>query len=170
MKSTPAYLLKDCALWFNEDLKVGNAASMTIPSFKAKTEKFRNAGMATDRETQYGYERENAKFKSLGLDPQIIGGINLRPGAEDTLMITGALVDEDGPVTNATVYMRGFNKGGEFAEWASGKQVEAIDAEFAWNFLKFEIGGTTIIEADDFDVAINGVSQYGDIRSALLLA
>jgi len=169
MKSTPAYLVKDCALWFNEDVKVGQAAAMTLPPFKAKTEKFRNAGMATDREARYGYERENAKFKELACDPQVIAAINTMPGTTDTLMITGALVDEDGVVTNATTYLRGFLKGIDFAEWKSGEKIEPIDCEFAWDYLKMEIGGNPMIEADDFDVSIAGVSQYADIRSALLL-
>jgi P2 family phage contractile tail tube protein len=169
MKSTPAYILRDCALWFNEDLKVGQATAMTIPPLKAKTEQFRNAGMMTDRKARYGYVREPAKFKQMGLDPQVVGAINLRPGSTDTLMITGALVDEDGTVTNATAYMRGFNEGIDFEEWKSGEKIEAIDVTFEWDYLKLDIGGVNKITADDFDVIINGASQYGDIRAALLL-
>jgi len=170
MKSTPAYLLKDCALWFNEDVKVGQASGMTIPPFKAKTEKFRNAGMATERETPYGYERENAKFKELGLDPQVVSGLGFIPGTNNgTLMITGALVDEDGTVTNATCYLRGFLKGIDFGEFKSGEKVEALDCEYAWDYLKLEIGGSEMIEADDFDIKVAGVSHYADVRAALLL-
>ncbi len=169
MKTTPAYLLKDCVLWFDEDVKAGQATGMTIPSFKAKTEEFRNAGMATEREARYGYIRENAKFKQLGLDPQVAGAINTMPGTENTLMCTGALVDEDGTVTNATCYLRGFLKGIEFEEWKSGEKIDAMDCEFAWDYMKLEIGGQVIIEADDFDVSIGGQSQYGAIRQALLI-
>lgn len=170
MKSTPAFIFKDCALWFNEDVKVGQASGMTIPAFKAKTEKFRNAGMATERETPFGYERENAKFKELGFDPQVISGLGFIPGSKDsTLMITAALVDEDGTVTNATCYLRGFLKGIEFGDFKSGEKVDALDCEFAWNYIKLEVGGSELLEADDFDVKVAGVSQYGDVRSALLL-
>ena len=169
MKSTPAYLVKDCALWLNEDLKVGQAVGMTIPPFKAKTEKFRNAGMVTERESAFGYERENAKFKELAFDPQVISSINLMPGNTDTLMITGALVDEDGTVTNATTYMRGYLKGIDFSEWKSGEKIEALDVEFVWDYLKLEIGGQEMIEADDFSASIGGVDQFAGIRDALLL-
>ncbi|MFT5342976.1 MAG: P2 family phage contractile tail tube protein [Paracoccaceae bacterium] len=170
MKSTHAYLFRDCALWFNEDVKVGQSSSITISSFKAKTEKFRNAGMVTERETSFGYERENAKFKQLGLDPQVISGLGFIPGTKDsTLMVTAALVDEDGTVTNATCYLRGFLKGIEFGEFKSGEKVDALDCEYGWDYLKLEIGGSEIIEADDFDIKIAGVSQYGAIRAALLL-
>lgn len=169
MKSTPAFLLKDCALWFNQDVKVGQATKMTLPPMKVKTETFRNAGMATERKARYGYVRENAKFSNLGFDPQILRGFNIMPGRNDELMITGALVDEDGVVNNATCYMRGFTEELNLAEWASGQKVDAIDSEFAWDYCKLEVAGTVLLEADDFDLAVNGESQYGAIRAALLL-
>lgn len=168
MKSTPAYILRNAAMWLNEDVKVGQVSEMTVPPFKVKTEGLRNAGMAMEREVPLGYERENAKFKMTAIDPETIAAINGKPGQEGTLMITGALVDEDGTTNNATVYMRGILTGMDPGAWKPGDMAE-VDYTFAWHFLKFEIGGRVVIEADDFDVTIGGVSQTGDIRAALLI-
>lgn len=168
MKSTPAFLLRDCAMWLNEDVKVGQASEMTIPPFKVKTEKIRNAGMVMEREIRQGYERENAKFKMTALDPATVAAINGMQGTTDTLMITGALVDEDGTTTNATCYLRGFLKEADFGSWKPGDKAET-DYTFVWEYLKLEIGGAEMIEADDFNVTVGGQSQTADIRAALLL-
>ncbi len=168
MKSTPAYILRNAAMWLNADVKVGQVSEMTVPPFRVKTDTLRNAGMAMEREVPMGYERENAKFKMTALDPASVGAINGMSGTDQTLMITGALVDEDGTVNNATVYMRGFLKDVDFGTWSAGDKAET-EYSFAWEYLKLEIGGVVQIEADDFDVTIGGVNQTGDIRAALLL-
>ncbi|MFV0384876.1 phage major tail tube protein [Paracoccus sp. (in: a-proteobacteria)] len=168
MKSTPAYILRNATMWLKEDQKAGQVSEMTVPPFKVKAEKFRNAGMAMEREVPMGYERENAKFKMTALDPATIASINGMPGSTDTLMITGSLADEDGTINNVTCYLRGFLKEADFGSWKPGDKAEA-DYVFAWEYLKLEIGGSVVIEADDFDVSIGGVSQTGGIRSALML-
>lgn len=168
MKSTPAYILRNCAMFLNGDVKVGQTSELTLPPIKVKTEGFRNAGMVMEREARMGYERENAGFKMTALDPATVGAINGMVGTEDTVMFTGALVDEDGTVNNATCYMRGFLKDVDFGQWKAGAMAET-DYKFVWEYLKIEIGGASVIEADDFDVTIGGVSQTGDIRAALLL-
>ncbi len=167
MKATPAYILRNCALWLNNDLKVGQASEMTIPPMKAKTAEMRNAGMVTDREARMGYTRENASFKETAFDPHTIGTI-AGLSDDDTLMITGALVDEDGTTTNATCYMRGFVKGFDPGAWKAGEVAE-IDVEFAWNYLKLEVGGALLIEADDFTDPFEPSTNRGDVRAALLL-
>jgi P2 family phage contractile tail tube protein len=155
-------------MWLNEDVKVGQVSEMTIPPFKVKTEKARNAGMVMEREMGMGWERENAKFKMTALDPATVGAINGTQGTTDTLMITGALIDEDGTVTNATCYLRGFLKDVDFGSWKAGDTAET-DYTFVWEYRKLEIGGSERIEADDFNVSVGGQSQTSDIRSALLL-
>jgi P2 family phage contractile tail tube protein len=168
MKSTPAYILRTCAMWFKDDVKVGQVSEMTIPPFKVKTEKARNAGMVMEREIPMGWERENAKFKMAALDPATVGAINGMAGTTDTLMITGALVDEDGTTNNVTCYLRGYLKDVDFGSWKAGDKAET-DYTFVWEYLKLEIGGSEMIEADDFNVSVAGQSQTADIRSALLL-
>lgn len=168
MKSTPAYIFRNFAMWLNEDVKVGQVSEVTLPAFKVQTEKARNAGMVMEREIRMGYERENAKFKMPALDPTTVAAINGMQGTTDTLMITGALVDEDGTTTNATCYLRGFLKDIDFGNWKAGDKAET-EYVFVWEYLKLEIGGEEMIVADDYDVAIGGTSQTDDIRAALLL-
>ncbi len=169
MKSTPAYILRNCAMWLKDDVKLGQVTEMTVPAFKVKTEGMRAAGMVMEREIPMGYERENARFKMAGLDPASVSAINGMAGTQDTLMITGALVDEDGTTNNATLYLRGFVKELDPGTWKPGSPSET-DYAFAWEYLKLEIGGAVMIEADDFDVSIGGQSQTGGLRAALLLS
>lgn len=168
MKSTPAYIMRNFALWANEDVKVGQVSEVTIPAFKVKTEGMRNAGMVRERKVPMGYEADDVKFKMVGLDPDTISNVTGKPGEERTLMATGALVDEDGVTNNATIYLRGFFSEFDAGNWKAGDKAEP-EYVFVWNYLKIEIGGREILEADDFNVSVNGESQTGDIRSALLL-
>lgn len=168
MKSTPAFIFRNFAMWLNGDVKVGQVSEITLPPLKVKTDKMRNAGMMMEREVSQGYERDNAKFKMPALDPASVAAINAMPGTQDTLMITGALQDEDGTTSNVTCYLRGFIKTVDFGSWKPGDKAET-EYEFAWEFMKLEIAGSVMFEADDFDVSIGGVSQTGDIRAALLL-
>ncbi len=168
MKSTPAYILRNCALWVNEDVKVGQASEITIPAFKVKTEGMRNAGMVRERMVSLGYETEDLKFKMTALDPDTITVLTGKPGDEKSVMVTGALVDEDGTTNNATLYLRGFMRSFDLGSWQAGEKAE-LECEFVWHYFRLEIGGQTRVEADDFDVSINGESQTGDIRNALLL-
>lgn len=168
MKSTPAYILRNCAMWVNEDLKVGQVSEVTIPAFKVKTDTVRNAGMVRERQVALGYETDDVKFKMTGIDPNTLSNVVGKPGDERSIMVTGALVDEDGTSNNITVYMRGFFKQFDLGSWKPGDKNEP-EYEFAWNSLNVEIGGQEIVKADDFDVSINGVSQTGDIRSLLLI-
>ncbi len=168
MKSTPALILRNCALWVNEDVKVGQMSEVTIPAFKVKTEGLRNAGMVRERQVSLGYETDDLKFKMTAMDPATVTELTGKPGYELPFMVTGALADEDGTMTNATLYLRGFMKSFDFGTWKPGDKAES-EYEFVWHYFKLDIGGQTRVEADDFDVSINGVSQTGDIRAALLL-
>ena len=168
MKSTPAYILRNCVLWVNNDVKAGQMSEVGIPAFKVKTESVRNAGMVRERQLAMGYETEDVKFKLTGFDPDTIVEVTGKPGSDKPFMVTGALVDEDGVTNNATLYLRGFMKSFAGGTWKPGDKAEA-EFEFVWNYFKFQIGQRDLIEADDFDVSIDGVSQTGDIRSALLL-
>ncbi|MBX8827969.1 phage major tail tube protein, partial [Ochrobactrum sp. SFR4] len=89
-------------------------------------------------------------------------------GAENPFMITGALVDEDGTVHSAVMNIRGFLKQADAGSWKTGDLSES-DYQVSVHYYKLEVDGVSLIEMDDFDVKINGVSQYKDIRNALLL-
>ena len=91
---------------------------------------------------------------SLRLINRPVGGIvnclNLIGGAPLNHLVIGRIFEAD------------------FGDWKAGDKSET-DFEFEWTYLKLEIDNDVVVEADDFDVAIGGVSQTGDIRAALLI-
>lgn len=168
MSNLPRFLLRNCMLWVDRTSKLGQIADITLPVPKVKTEEMRNAGMVKPREVNLGYEMIETGFKMPGMDPQVLKLFGLRPGVETPLQITGALVDETGETHSAVATVRGFMKEANGGTWKPG-DVSENDYTFAVNYYKLEIDGEAVIEMDDFDVSIGGVSQYGDIRNALLL-
>lgn len=168
MSNLPRYILRNCTLWVDRESKLGQIGDITLPAPKVKTEEMRNAGMIKPREINLGYEMIETGFKMPGVDPQVMKLFGLKPGTETPLMITGALVDEDGTEHSAVATVRGFMKELNNNTWQPGEPSEN-DIMFAVNYYKLEVDGNNIIEMDDFDVLIGGVSQYGAIRSAMLL-
>lgn len=168
MSNLPRYLLRNCTLWADRESKLGQIGDITLPAPKVKTEEMRNAGMIKPREVNLGYEMIETGFKMPGLDPQVMKLFGLKPGSETLLMITGALVDEEGATHSAVAIVRGFMKEANNGDWKPG-EVSENEFTFAVHYYKLEIDGNVIIEMDDFDVSIGGVSQYQDIRNAMLV-
>ncbi|KIQ02243.1 tail protein [Agrobacterium tumefaciens] len=167
-KSLPRGILRDCTLWADRESKLGQIADITLPVPEAKRETLRNAGMIKDRNVHMGYNALEMGFKMPGLDPQILKLFGLRPGVDTPFLITGATVDEDGTTHSAVVSIRGKMYKPDPGTWKGGDLSEndyAVDV----NYYKLEIDGEEIYEMDDFDFKIGGVSQYGEIRNALLL-
>jgi P2 family phage contractile tail tube protein len=168
MKSTPAYILRNCAFWANDDVKVGQTEEITVPLPKEKTDTIRNAGMIKDRKMAMGYEVDDLEFTLTAFDPEVLKLMTGRPGREHPFMATGAHVDEDGTVTNATLYIRGRLIDLGSVSWKPGNKTE-LKCKVTPHYLKLEIGGNEVFEIDDFNYSVGGVSHTGDIRSALLL-
>lgn len=168
MSNLPGFILRDCMLWADKVSKLGQIGDITPPVPKKKLEELRNAGMVKPREVMLGYEKLEFGFKMPNIDPQILKLFGLRPGLETPFMITGALVDEDGTVHSAVLYIRGSLHQADAGTMKTGDLSES-DYQVSVNYYKLEIDGVNLIEMDDFDVKINGVSQYSDIRNALLL-
>lgn len=167
-RNLPRFLLRNCTLWADRDSKLGQIGDITPPVPQEKLEEMRNSGMIKPREVKLGYEKLEFSFKMPGMDPQVLKLFGLKPGAENPFMITGALVDEDGDEHSAVMTIRGFLKQGDAGSWKPGDQAEN-DYQVAVHYYKLEIDGDPIIEMDDFDVKIGGVSQYAGIRNAMLL-
>ena len=167
-KNLPRYLLRNCMLYADKDSKLGQIGDITPPVPTMKVEEVRNAGMIKPREVNLGYETLEFSFKMPGLDPQILKLFGLKPGAENLFLITGALVDEDGDEHSAVMTVRGFMKTSDQGTWQPGEMTEN-NYTVSVNYYKLEVDGNPSIEMDDFDVSINGVSQYAGIRNALLL-
>lgn len=168
MKSTPAYILRNCAFWANEDLKLGQFSQCSISMPKEKTESFRNGGMIKDRKAAMGYEHDDLEFTMSAFDPATLKLLTGKPGTENPFMITGALVDEDGTVHSAKYYMRGRLISADAGSWKPGDPAE-LKCMVYQSYAKLEIDGEQIFEIDDFNYSVGGVSQTGDINAALLL-
>jgi len=164
----PRFLMRNCMLWADRESKLGQIGDITPPVPQAKLEEMRNAGMIKPREVNLGLEKLEFSFKMPGLDPQVIALFGLKPGSENPFMITGALVDEDGTEHSAVLTIRGFLKQGDSGSWKPGEQAEN-DYQVAVHYYKLEVDGVELLEIDDFDIRVKGVSQYQGVRSALLL-
>lgn len=169
MKELPAYILRNCALWFDRDSKLGQASTITVPKPKVKTEELRNAGMIKPRRVHLGFELLDFSFKMTALDPATIRRFGLSPGVETEILATAALVDEDTTAPHsAALYMRGTIIGLDGDDWATGT---LVNHEFQMDvpYYKLEIDGQPIYEITDFDMLVNGQSQFAAQRAAMLL-
>ena len=167
-KTLPSFILRDCMLFIDRENKLGQIGDITPPVPEQKRDAMRNAGMIKPRQVHMGYEALEFSFKMPGFDPQVLKLFGIRPGVETPFMITGALVDEDGEVHSAVMSIRGKVYKPSAGTWKGGDMAEndyAVDV----NYYKLEIDGEPIYEVDDFDFKVGGVSQYADIRTALLL-
>ena len=168
MSNLPRFLLRNCMLWADRESKLGQIGDITPPVPQAKLEELRNAGMIKPREVHMGYEKLEFSFKMPGLDPQILKLFGLKPGTENLFLITGSLVDEDGVVHSAIMTIRGFLKQADPGNWKPGDMAEN-DYSVSVNYYKLEVDGDELIEMDDFDVKIGGISQHSGMRNSLLL-
>lgn len=164
----PRFLMRNCMLWADRESLLGQVGDITPPVPQVKLEEMRNAGMIKPREVNLGYEKLEFSFKMPGLDPLVIKLFGLKPGSENPFMITGALVDEDGTEHSAVMTIRGFLKQADAGTWKAGDMAEN-DYMVSVNYYKLEVDGDELIEMDDFDVKIGGVSQHSGIRRSLLL-
>lgn len=168
MSNLPRFLLRNCMLWADRESKLGQIGDITPPVPQAKLEELRNAGMIKPREVAMGFEKLEFGFKMSGLDPQILKLFGLKPGTENLFLITGALVDEDGTEHSAVMTIRGFLKQADPGNWKPGDMAEN-DYSVSVNYYKLEVDGDELIEMDDFDVKIGGISQHSGMRNSLLL-
>ncbi|WP_186415413.1 phage major tail tube protein [Pannonibacter sp. P2PFMT1] len=166
--SLPSWLLRDCTAFVDGVNKIGQIGDVTIPVPAVKVEELRNGGMVRPREIHLGYEKMDMSLKLPGMDPQVWKLFGLKPGTEKQILVTGALVSEDGSTVNASLTVRGFVKSANGGNWKPGQTGEN-DHGFAVNYYKLEIAGEEILAVDDFDVVVGGESQMSDIRQALLL-
>lgn len=168
MKSTLAYVMRDCTAFVDDDSKLGQVSELVITKPREVTEKFRNGGMIKERTVAMGYELADLSFKLTGLDPHTQGLMTGKPGTEMNVMFTGALVDEDGTVHQAVYTCRGrlIDPGDE--TWTPGQKSEG-EYKVTQNSAALEIDGEEIWSIDDFDYTVGGESQRSSIRTALMV-
>ena len=167
-KTLPTYILRECMMWADRESKLGQIGDITPPVPEAVREGIRNAGMIKERKVHLGYNALEFSFKMPGFDPQILKLHGIKIGTETPFMITGAHVDEDGTTHSAVLTIRGRVYKPDPGSWKGG-ELASNDYACDVNYYKLEIDGEEIYEMDDFDFKVGGVSQYGDIRNALLL-
>lgn len=164
----PRSILRNCNLFLNRVSMIGQVNEITLPTFTRKAEEMRNAGMEMPIDVMLGYEKLEASFKMPGFSPDAIRLFGLAVGDIKEYMAAGALAHEDGTIVDATAYMRGIMTAQNPGAWTPGELGEN-EYTISLRHYRLEIGGTTIIEADPFEVSIGGVSQTGAIRAALMV-
>lgn len=169
MKSTPAFILRNCMLWANNDQKLGQFSELGISMPKEKSESFRNGGMIKERKAAMGYEVDDLEFTLSAFDPATIKLMTGKPGTEHSFMVTGALVDEDGTTHSAVYIVRGRLISPDAGSWKPGDPAQ-LKCMVTQNYGKLEIDNQPMFEFDDFEYSVGGVSQTGDIKAALLLS
>ena len=153
----PRYILRNATIFVDRISRIGQAREITLPTPEVVVEEFRNAGMVKPRDVNLGYAKLESSWVETAFDPAVIGLFGLAPGVVREFMATGA-----------TAYQTGFLRQFDPGAWEPGAKAETT-YNLSIHTYKLEIGGQPIIEMDDFDVKIRGVSQYQGIRSALLL-
>lgn len=164
----PRYVLRNCNIFVDRVSKIGQASEITLPVPAEKVEEMRNAGMVMPIDIPMGYEKLETSFKLTAFDPQVITLFGLAIGVEKEFMITGSLAHEDGTVVNATAYIRGRLIKSDHGSWKAG-EVGENDFQITMRYYRLEVEGSTLIEADPFNVSIGGASQTDAIRAALLV-
>lgn len=168
MSNLPRMILRDCLLYANRVNLLGQIGDITLPIPDTKTEEMRNGGMIKPRKVSMGFNSLELGFKMPGLDPDTMKLLGLKPGVDTPFMVTGAAVDEDGTTHSAVATIRGKLRKADPGNWKPGDLPEN-DYMVDVNYYKLEIDGAEIYEMDDFDFKVGGVSQFGDIRNALLI-
>lgn len=164
----PRYILRNATIFVDRISRIGQAQTVTLPKPKVVTEEVRNAGMIKPRDVDLGYEKLESSWIETSFDPAVIGLFGLAPGVTREFMQTGALVDEDGTVNNATSFMTGFLNEFDPGGWEIGV-IATTTFNLSIHTFKLEIAGREVLYMDDFTIRRNGVDQYGSIRAALLL-
>ena len=163
----PRFILRDCTVFINQNVQIGQAKEITIPALTQKTDELRNSGMVMPIAIPMGYEKLELTIKLTSFDPNNIELFGLKVGKIIDYMVTGALVNEDGTVTQAIVYMQGRLDKMDSGGWKIG-DISECSLTISVRYYKLEIGGQAIIELDPFGISVNGVSQTADIRQALM--
>jgi uncharacterized protein len=142
----PRYIMRNCMLWVDKTSRIGQCHEVQLPELKMKTEEMRNAGMIRAKEINLGRDKMDCKFKEASLDPALLKLFGLAIGKHTPLMVTGALVDEDGTVHSAVAHLEGFLKSMKIDSWKPGDKKNDNDYDMAVHYFKLEIDGELILE------------------------
>lgn len=165
----PAFVLKNCSIAIEGDVRIGQAKTMTMPVLERKVEEMRNAGMIKPREVALGYEKTEASFTETAFDPGVMNVYGLRPNRETNLIIYGYLEDEGtGAEHAARCECVAMFKKMDAGDWTPGEAAET-QYELAVHEFRLFVDDQIIYEVDDFSVSINGVTEHPGLADALRL-
>ncbi|MGQ3671772.1 phage major tail tube protein [Xanthobacter sp. TB0136] len=162
----PAYILKNCSLAIDGDVRIGQCNSITIPVLERTMEEFRNAGMIKPREVAMGYEVTTTTFKETAFDPAVMNLYGIGTGSNRNIIAYGYLESEDGREHEARFEMVADFKKIDGGEWATGEKSES-EYELAVHEGRLVVDGNEVFAFDDFTITINGKTQQPGKAAAL---
>lgn len=151
----PGYLLRDCTLSIEGDVRVGQCSEIVLPKLAEQTEDMRNAGMIKPREIWLGFEKTEASFKEPAFDPTVMKLYGVASGTDKRLIAYGYLMDEGGAEHTARLEMTCRIKSMDFGNWAPGEKSEN-EYEIAVHAAKLFVDDDEIYAFDDFDISVGG--------------
>lgn len=162
----PAYILKNCSLGINGDVRIGQCMSITIPVLERTMEEFRNAGMIKPREVAMGYEVTTATFTETAFDPAVMRLYGITGGQNRNIIAYGYLESEDGREHEARFEMVADFKKADGGDWSPGEKAET-EYEITVHEGRLVIDGDEVYAYDDFGITIGGVRQQPGLAAAL---
>lgn len=162
----PAYILRDCTIAVEDDVRIGQAASITIPVLERKMEEFRNSGMIKPREVAMGYNATTATFTETAFDPAVMALFGIVGGSNRNLIAYGYLQSEDGREHEARFEMVADFKKIDAGSWSTGEKAET-EYEIAVHEGRLIVDGNELYAYDDFSIRINGVTEQPGRAAAL---
>lgn len=165
-KRKPAYILKDCSLALEGDVRIGQTSSITIPVLERKMEEFRNSGMIKPREVAMGYNATRATFGETAFDPTVMTLYGITGGSNRNLIAYGYLESEDGREHAARFEMVADFVKIDAGQWQTGEKAET-EYEVAVHEGRLIVDDNEIYAYDDFSIRINGVEQQPGRAGAL---
>jgi hypothetical protein len=165
----PAYILRDCSLMIEGNVRIGQCAEIALPKLSEQTEDMRNAGMIKPREVWLGFEKTEASFKETAFDPAIMKLYGVAGGVDKRVIAYGYLMDEDGTEHSGRLEMicRIKTMGG--GDWATGEKAES-EYEIAVHSGQLFMDDEDIYAFDDFDVSVGGKPLMPGRAAALRLS
>lgn len=168
MAKKPAFILKDCVIALEGNVRIGQAMSMTIPVLERKTEEIRNAGMVKPREIEMGLEKTEASFTETAFDPDVMKLYGVYPNRDFNSIVYGYLESEDGTEHSARCELVSKFRKIDPGDWQTGEKAET-QYELAVNEARLFIDDEEIYFVDDFEYSIGGVVQQPGRVNALRL-
>lgn len=165
----PGFILKDCTLNLDGDMRIGQCSEIVLPVMEEKMEEFRNAGMIKPREVMLGYEKTESSFKETAFDPAAMRLFGVAAGRNTNIIAYGYLESEDGTESAARAEMVCRIKKVDAGSWKPGEKAES-EYGVAVHSYKLFVGGEEIYALDDFEFSVGGVVRQPGRRTALRLA